>query len=647
MPLDRVRPETWDNLLVADRVNTWDWICEHVVLREGQRVFPYNGIDYPYHRGICEASDDPRVQELVMVAGTQTGKSTLGRSWLVCRTATEPANGIFASSIQTLAKSTARDELWPMFADCGITRPWVPTAEKDRATDTMRLSQAKIRVAYSGSPTTLGDWTARWGLAGEVDKWNKEASDEADSLALFFKRFGAVNDYQWFAESTPTYQLTSRIWRLLLAGSNCRFEVPCPLCGGSQELQLGNGKGGGIVWDKPGAGEDAELVALQTARYRCGLCKKEWGDEYRMPAVRSGVWVPEGCRVDDRSGKLKGEPLRPFPRASFQISRLYSPRTTWGKLARERVQCGKDPELLRDYYNSTLGLPWEQRRKRARWNEVADRLCVEHELGICPAGSIFVTCGVDVQLAHLVYLISAWGLRATGWCIGLGTCETFADLRPILDQQFPHEDGGPTLGVEMTLVDSRYREDEVFDFCESTSAVGRFIWPYKGAKPGQLQGRPYRKIDPRDPDAQGRLKASQRVDDFFAVTGNTNWWQSWADKCLYEREPGDDSSYSFHESGIHDEDLFSQLTNEIFDGEAAPPRWVKLTESSKVDFRDTLRMSRTAAEVNLLGAWSRLVPRRLIAPGSAAARGVSPETSGGNRQQGWVRRSPRRRSRRR
>jgi phage terminase large subunit GpA-like protein len=610
MPL-RVSQSVFDNLILDKPPDTWQWIQDNVVLTEGQRLFGFAGVDFPYAKGICEASDDPRIRELVVVAAAQVGKSVLAQSWLTCRIATQPANAMFASSDEKLAKRTTKDKLWPMFRACHATRPLCPKHRKEESSGEVRLRTATIRVAWSGSPSTLGDWTARWGWAGEVDKWSTNSSDEADPLPLFFKRFSAVNDYQWFAESTPAYEETSRIWRLLIGGSNCRYQVPCPRCKGYQELTLGNGKPetGGIVWDKTADGDHDALLALKTARYRCGLCLQEWGDEYRMPAVRKGIWVPEGCTISPK-GQIQGEPLRPWPRASFQISRLYSPRTTWGRLAREYVDCNGDPELLRDYWNSTLGLAWRQQRQRAQWEDVSARLTGTHDLGTCPIGSIFLTAGVDVQGGYFVYLISAWGQRATGWCVTLGTCATYGELRHVLDQVYPHADGGPGLPVELTLMDAQFNTDEVVEFCESTSRVGRLVLPYHGARAGQLQGQKYRKIFPTDADASGRLAKSRKSSEFFSVTGNTNWWQSWADKILYVRRPGEDSSYAFYSGSASDEDLWTQLLGEVLDEKENPPCWVEIS-GTRHDLRDVWRYSRVAAEVNLAGAWTRLVPRQL------------------------------------
>jgi hypothetical protein len=53
--------------------------------------------------------------------------------------------------------------------------------------------------------------------------------------------------------------------------------------------------------------------------------------------------------------------------------------------------------------------------------------------------------------------------------------------------------------------------------------------------------------------------------------------------------------------------------------------------------RDCWRYSRTAAEVNLLGAWSRLAPRAIQRAAAGAKRAAEQET------QGWMRKPPPRR----
>jgi hypothetical protein len=117
-------------------------------------------------------------------------------------------------------------------------------------------------------------------------------------------------------------------------------------------------------------------------------------------------------------------------------------------------------------------------------------------------------------------------------------------------------------------------------------------------------------VFPADQDASGRLARARKSGDFFSVTGNTNWWQSWADKVLYVRRPGEDSSYTFYAGSVADEDLYSQLLGEVLDEKENPPRWVEVS-NVRHDLRDAWRYTRTAAEVNLAGAWSRLAPRTL------------------------------------
>ncbi len=447
----------------------------------------------------------------------RVGKTTIAEMLLLCSVATAPASFLFGTSTETLAKQTVRKKLWPTFEQCEITREWCP-AEHNRVQNRIDLRYCTGYVAWSGSPTTLADIGPRYSHANEVSKWTRDVSDEADPLELFRERGSEIPNRKMVGESTPTIEGGCRIYRELLAGTNERYHVPCPHCGAYQELLLGDGTpgSGGLIWDKTQDGNASPDLAGRTARYQCAACKREIGDEYKPGMTARGVWCPDGCAVDQR-GKLQGTPLRsPYSR-SFQLSRLYAPTFTFGDVARAFVRAAKvkskEPELLRNFMNSWLGWPWREREQSRKWSEVAGRLCVPGTICRPPREAIFLTAGVDRQIDKLVYFVAAWGLGGRGWLVDYGNADTWADLLMTLDTTYIREDGRE-MGVLQTLVDSKFQQDQVDEFCRKNDRPQRRIWPSQGAKPGQLQGQSYR-LGMIDKQKEAERKRGREVQEFL------------------------------------------------------------------------------------------------------------------------------------
>ncbi len=538
----------------------------------------------------------------------RVGKTTIAEMLLLCSVATAPASFLFGTSTETLAKQTVRKKLWPTFEQCEITREWCP-AEHNRVQNRIDLRYCTGYVAWSGSPTTLADIGPRYSHANEVSKWTRDVSDEADPLELFRERGSEIPNRKMVGESTPTIEGGCRIYRELLAGTNERYHVPCPHCGAYQELLLGDGTpgSGGLIWDKTQDGNASPDLAGRTARYQCAACKREIGDEYKPGMTARGVWCPDGCAVDQR-GKLQGTPLRsPYSR-SFQLSRLYAPTFTFGDVARAFVRAAKvkskEPELLRNFMNSWLGWPWREREQSRKWSEVAGRLCVPGTICRPPREAIFLTAGVDRQIDKLVYFVAAWGLGGRGWLVDYGNADTWADLLMTLDTTYIREDGRE-MGVLQTLVDSKFQQDQVDEFCRKNDRPQRRIWPSQGAKPGQLQGQSYR-LGMIDKQKEAERKRGR--EGYSIVTVNTSYWQGYVDRCLYHMAPGDDGAFVFPASCRDDQDLFEQLLNEVVDPHKVPQQWARVSESIPVDFRDAWRYARCAAEIRVRKRWRQLRP---------------------------------------
>lgn len=608
---------------------------------------PFNPIDYPWTRGICEAWDDPEVRSITLQFSARIGKTQLAQSLIVAAISREPATAMYANATQELVKETARDKYFPMFERCSHTRKWVPPPSKRNATR-IDLATCRIYCAWSGSPVTLADKDPKYLHGGEIDKWSKSKSTEADPLELFLERGLEIPDRKVIIESTPSIKNQSRVERYLERGWNCRWHVPCPLCGHFQELIVGTGEPGtgGVIFDKKDGRLD-ELTAYQTARYRCEKCLKEWDDNDRRPAIKRGVWVPAG-QFATRTGKLRGSMLNPGPNASYQLSRIYAPTFSFGDMAAAFVKSyiGSEEEM-RNFRNSWLGLTWQPVSMTRKWEEVAALLCLDYKLNTVPKDVNFITVGVDVQVDHWVYKVVGWGAYSRGFVIDYGIKESWDEIRALIQTSYAHSDGGPRIAPVLTLIDARdgNRTDEVVGFCKSINqeATGPWVWPCMGSSAGQMSGQSYRKSSNSGKNKRGQAISKRKRLDFGWVTVNTNYWQQWMHNCLFKRKAGEPMSIAYPDSSRTDQDLWEQMMNEAPDVGTDTTghdkvKWVVVQTHIPVDLRDATRYARCAAEVVVRGNWTRVPDQRRYKPPVKAMSRTATEQPTTKQQTATIRR---------
>ena len=605
------------------RIVTYDWICKN---GRTKKNMPFNRIDFPWVRGIAEDWESFSIERQFFMACSRLGKTETAIQLVLCSIANDPDLAMVGGPTKEKIQEWIVDRIYPMALNIGPLRNWVPPEHK-RGKLSAKLAHATIYGAWSGSPTTLGDLDPRYIMAFEIDKWSKAASEESDPFDLILARGSEIPDRRFFAESTPTIDGLSRIQRFVANGTDCRFNVPCPLCGHYQPLVLGNGKpkSGGIKWDKDAkTGHSTPVLAFSTARYCCRKCFGEWPNEARMPAVRKGVWVPKGCSAN-RNGTVVGKRTNDVPDASYQMNRLYSPSFSFGHYARAYVECEGIPSRLQAFANDWEGLPFFPVKRTHAWETVAEKLSVEgQKLHLVPEPGIFLTCAVDVQIDHLVYMVVAWSAGKRGYVVDYGSVFSWGQLKDdILPREYAHADGGPPLTIQMTLVDARdgNRKDEIVDACRSmNSESGPWVWPSMGAKAGAMGLNPFEKR-PFGKGNELKKKTNAQFIGFGLVMVNTSLWQEWIQGCLDLREPGAPDSLSFPESCRTDEDLFKQLLNEEADWSVGTTghdvvKYVRVDRLIPVDLRDAARYSRCAAEVFVNSNWSRTAEKRFN-PGRA------------------------------
>jgi phage terminase large subunit GpA-like protein len=626
-PLDQTADfaDCWDTFEPIKPLNFADWAAKYVVTDTGK---PYDALFYPHITapgGPVDAFDDHRVRVIVLQWGVRLGKTFFGSCSLLNAAHQSPSPMMLASSREKLSIDvTAR--LYEMVRR-GPLSDLLVQPEHLQKRDLVEFQAARCYVAWSRSPSSLADKNCRVGHANEVDKWEQAGtSTEGDPLDLFLDRF---NDFlpsrKIVIEGTPSVKHRSRVERWRLLGSNCRLWVPCRRCGRYQVLILGNEKlPHGIKWQAGPDGRTDVDTAVATARYVCEHCHGDLQSEDRPWMLRRGVWVPEGCGVDDAAALevataesrpawrgwseaswITGTPLRLGEVASYQLASWYAQAIPgWGDFARRFLTVKSRPQSLRAFVNQWAAETWEASERRETWEKLGQRL-IDPELaeGVAPGSSVVITAGIDKQLDHYVWLIVAWDHREMAHVVTYGTCKTLDQLdAAVFNRTIPTGHSMPQR-VRLALIDSGFRNSVVYRFCRSRIRRGR-VYPCKGAS-SPLGTFVQKRILSKNTSSPG-----QKI-----VLVDTVSTQDWIDGVIAGDEAGGSTASLFAGSLGQHQDFLEQLLNDGPVGSIAKDgnyreRWERLNPNVPNDYRDAWRYA--FAALKLLNRGAAMRPRPVV-----------------------------------
>lgn len=574
------------------------WLEDNLRMMDGR---PWSRAFYPHlhaPNGPIDAYVNRKVRTLWMQFGTRLGKTTLGYGALMYQAAVDPCPMLFGTATHDLVCRAAQQSWWPMLERCKAFEGQLPHRVR-RGTQRLRLRNCTIYCVWSGSNSALADLSARVSHASEIDKWDSTVSTEADPLKLFDERTKEFMNHKRIKESTPTIKGQSRVERGIAGSTASRLWVPCPKCGAYQILEFGGRDTNfGIKWPE---GHDAD-EAMESAYYLCRHCGKDIHSWQRHRMIRDGVWAPDG-QVVNGSGGLDGEPYRCGSEWGFHLPSWYSLQLTWGSCAAEFLRSKGSQSGLKNWVNSWCAETWEEYNTATSEEDIAERLKTDARIGVVPDDAIFLTCGVDVQQTHLVYVVMAWGLEQRGYVVRWGTCSGFDHLKKtVLDVGYPNKSRTLVHRLPLMLIDSGFDTDEIYRFCRDNHNALHYVYPCKGGQHNQTD-RPY------------KVQAHERSVIPLVIV-NTNWWQQVIQKALDKLRPGDPGSISLPIEAASDRDFLAQLVNETpttrigeFGGNDKL-LWVRRDLNTPNDFRDCVRYARCAAEMYVRDQWRRLTPEQ-------------------------------------
>ena len=450
------------------RQGVQEWCDQHLRLNErvAYQAGRWRTDAFPHQRGIMWLWSHPKVEEVYLQWGTRLGKTVMVPALIAWAADNDPGPAMVACPNMSSGRTFEREKLYPMLEDCRKTAPLLWPSHK-RAFPLVDLRFMVSHTVHAGSKTALGEKSVRYLFLSELDKWDRDASTEADSEMLALERVKDWPNRKILKESTPDLEGMSRIAaNLAKAETVLRYHVPCPHCGEFQLLEFKQ-----VKWTKDGD-HSVPALARETARYECVHCEKAIEDRHRPRMLGRGVWAPKDHKIPVGCQSLVlwgvGGPRR---RVGTQLSSFYSPTLSWGEMAEAFLLMQGDQRALQNWRNGWEGLPWRIKTEVPHWATVRDKMAQDVERSIVPDWASWLVAGIDVGKWRCHYLVLAYApgpkvQLVEGGVVDTGDTEQIrleSVASAVLDRGLTHQQS--VKAVNLACFDSGYNTEAVYTVC--------------------------------------------------------------------------------------------------------------------------------------------------------------------------------------
>lgn len=516
-------------------------------------------------------SENSFIRDIVFMKAAQIGATTgILENFLGYIIDHSPGPTLFVTADVKMAELSVELKIDRMIESAGLADK-IYSQGKSKDGYNRKTGSTKTKKEFAGgyilafganSPAKLRMFAIKYLLLDELDAYPYSAGKEGDPVALAETRTDTFESTRKrLYQSTPLIKHTSKIYKLYKKGDQRKWMVPCKDCGHLQELKFFKNKDGkgGIVFLRD---DDGNLIE-DSVGYVCVECGSFWTNDDKIHFLKKGYWKPTETSS------------RPTLR-SYHLNALYSPvgMLTWLEVVRKWLDAQRDIQKLKAFYNTVLGLPWEERGERPEYRKIMKNR-ISYLKGTVPKEALFLTLAADIHKDRIDLEILGWGLDQVTYSIDWISIEgdtlsnegeAWIELRKIIMNGV----GGHKISI--SLIDSGYLTDQVYRFC---AQFGSGVYPLKGMPKYNFK----QSIKLVDVDSYGDLKCVQVAVDFYK-----NRLAAWL-----KRERVDESSIPwgmcFYPADYKDE-YFKQYDNEqIFEevnkhGEITGYVWRKRNESA-------------------------------------------------------------------
>lgn len=450
------------------RLSPAEWAGKFVRIQNSERAAFFDVDQTPWWRRPMDAAADNEVREIVVLAPTGSGKSTMAEALIPWIISEDPGPLLYASQTDADAKFWAESRLIPSLKTCQPLKSlWPEDRHKSR----------KMEIIFPHMPMVLGganlsnfqEKSVRWLYGDEVWEWKPG----------LVREFLARHHNRWNRRVFLVSQggvVGDELWQEWEKTDKAEFCWTCPKCENVQPYL-----GQQLVVDVQTVDGEMDIQATaDTARLRCPVCEHEITDTVanRRDLASSGIYVPQA------SG-LKGY-------IGCHVHALAVWWVPWSEYAIERIQAQNQLQSgiftkLRQLTQKRDASPWREDMADAKRELTSSGYTLaEYEAGNKIENEKMRFLTVDVGREHYWAVIRAWKDGGDSMLIWAGYVETDEKLRQ-LQQSFGVDD-------RHVFIDTGYDSARIYDLCAFYGWTGIRGDQAKGFQHKRSNGRAVEKL---------------------------------------------------------------------------------------------------------------------------------------------------------